>query len=151
VLVLIFSLSGCFSDSSGGDDECLNCDKPPKILGESLTAYGSCGELSAELKQVAIARMEQDLEWKRSYCKHDYSDYDISPAPVDSDGSSEVSYTDTNIQEKGVDESDIIKTDGNHIFAIMDKKVKISRAWPFTNFEKVSEIPFKVSSWSIPF
>ena len=39
-------------------------------------------------------------------------------------------YTTTNIQEEGVDEADIIKTDGEHIYALNGSDVVILKSWP---------------------
>jgi uncharacterized secreted protein with C-terminal beta-propeller domain len=59
------------------------------------------------------------------------------------DSSAEVTasdYSTTNIQVKGVDEADIVKNDGKHIYAVTGNKVKIIDAYPAENMNILSEI-----------
>jgi hypothetical protein len=63
---------------------------------------------------------------------------DAQPSHGDTD---EVSnFTTTNIQEKRVDEADIIKTDGEYIFALSGNKINIFKAWPVNDFELLEVI-----------
>jgi len=39
-------------------------------------------------------------------------------------------YTKTNIQEKGVDEADIIKTDGKFVYTVRGNELVIAKTWP---------------------
>lgn len=48
-------------------------------------------------------------------------------------------YSQTNLQEVGVDEGDIVKTDGNYIYALYGSTVRIIKA-EGENLEKISEI-----------
>lgn len=52
--------------------------------------------------------------------------------------SSDVDYSDTNVQVKGVDEADIIKTDGRYIYLIAQEKLIIAKAYPARNAEILS-------------
>jgi uncharacterized secreted protein with C-terminal beta-propeller domain len=49
-------------------------------------------------------------------------------------------YSGTNIQVEGVDEADIVKTDGNYIYLANDKKILIIKAYPPTEAGIVSVI-----------
>ncbi len=49
-------------------------------------------------------------------------------------------YSETNIQEKGVDEPDTMKNDGEYIYTITDQKVKIAKAYPVNQMKTVSTI-----------
>jgi uncharacterized secreted protein with C-terminal beta-propeller domain len=49
-------------------------------------------------------------------------------------------YSGTNIQVEGVDEADIIKTDGQYIYMAVSEKVLIIKAYPADNASIVSEI-----------
>ncbi|MBN2101286.1 MAG: beta-propeller domain-containing protein [Candidatus Aenigmarchaeota archaeon] len=51
-------------------------------------------------------------------------------------------YSETNVQVKGVDEADIIKTDGNYIYTITGNTVFIIKAYPGEDAEIVSTIKF---------
>lgn len=57
-------------------------------------------------------------------------------------GSSERDFSTTNVQVAGVDEADIIKTDGEFIYTITGGLVSIVRVDESGNFELVNEIPF---------
>jgi hypothetical protein len=46
-------------------------------------------------------------------------------------------FTTTNVQEDGVDEPDVIETDGDHIYVLQDGSLHIVDAWPL---EEISEV-----------
>ncbi len=52
-------------------------------------------------------------------------------------------YSKTNIQVEGVDEADIIKTDGKNIYALVNKDLFIVLAYPAKKAEVLSKISFK--------
>ena len=52
-------------------------------------------------------------------------------------------YSQTNIQVAGVDEADIVKNDGKHIYTLSQNKLVIVDAYPAENAEIVSEIEIK--------
>jgi uncharacterized secreted protein with C-terminal beta-propeller domain len=56
------------------------------------------------------------------------------------------SYTGTNVQVQGVDEPDIVKTDGTHLFVATDDKVTIINAYPPNSAKILSAINFSGSS-----
>jgi inhibitor of cysteine peptidase len=58
-------------------------------------------------------------------------------------GASGVDYSGTNIQVEGVDEADIVKTDGTFLYTVSDNKVYIIRAYPPEQSEVVSIIEMK--------
>ncbi len=51
-------------------------------------------------------------------------------------------YSETNIQVKGVDEADIIKTDGNYIYTISGNTLFIIKAYPGEDAEVISKLKF---------
>src|SRR3989344_2604256 len=55
-------------------------------------------------------------------------------------------YSATNIQVEGVDEADIVKTDGYYIYTVTQKSVNIVKAFPAESAELVSTIEFASSS-----
>jgi uncharacterized secreted protein with C-terminal beta-propeller domain len=65
---------------------------------------------------------------------------DAAPMPMDADSASGASmnrvesaaddFSGTNVQEEGIDEADIIKNDGSHIFMIKNQTISIIRAYP---------------------
>jgi hypothetical protein len=60
---------------------------------------------------------------------------------------SATSYSTTNNQVRGVDEADIVKTDGEYIYAVSGGSVVILRAFPPPDAEIVSRIP--TSGWDV--
>ena len=55
------------------------------------------------------------------------------------------SYSTTNIQVEGVDEPDIVKTDGRYIYTVSGNKVVIIEAYPAENMKEASKIEFNES------
>ncbi len=58
-------------------------------------------------------------------------------------------YSQTNTQTEGVDEADIIKTDGKYIYYIVNQKVVIIDIQNSSNSKKISEIPFETKDTSL--
>ena len=58
-------------------------------------------------------------------------------------GDESASYSETNVQVAGVDEADIIKTDGEYIYAIAEGKLIIAKAYPVGDAEILSITKFE--------
>ncbi len=58
-------------------------------------------------------------------------------------------YSETNIQELGVDEPDIVKTDGTYLYVISSSKLYILYAYPAENAEIISTITFNESTYPL--
>jgi uncharacterized secreted protein with C-terminal beta-propeller domain len=64
-------------------------------------------------------------------------------APTDSKTSTAADdFSSTNIQVAGVDEADIIKNDGQYIYMLKDRSVRIVRAYPADQMEEVASITY---------
>lgn len=136
-LFLVAILTGCSGMGGGGGDGKKN-DPTPKAL--ELTPFASCGEMVDEIKALLIAEMEQQLDGsKRWMCRGSVGIDDVGEAPVEAsmDGAQA---TGTNLQEPGVDEADLIKTDGKFAYAIVGGEIRVVRVWPFTDFRRVARI-----------
>lgn len=59
------------------------------------------------------------------------------------DGGGSDDYSETNVQIEGVDEADIIKTDGKYIYAISKNNLFIIEAYPATETKILAKIEFK--------
>jgi hypothetical protein len=59
------------------------------------------------------------------------------------DGS--IDFSKTNIQVEGVDEPDMVKTDGTYLYLVSGQKVFIIKAWPASNATIVSNISVNFS------
>ena len=60
----------------------------------------------------------------------------------DSEGWSSVDYSETNIQVEGVDEPDVVKTDGTYLYILVDSKIYIVKAYPAEEATALSIISF---------
>ncbi|MBQ3145446.1 MAG: beta-propeller domain-containing protein [Clostridia bacterium] len=60
----------------------------------------------------------------------------------------EVDYSNTNVQVEGVDEADIVKTDGNYIYYVTNNKVIIVNAQDEKKLKIVSEIQYEDNSFN---
>jgi hypothetical protein len=52
-------------------------------------------------------------------------------------------YTKTNVQEKGVDEADLVKTDGKFIYTLRNNELVIAKTWPVDKPNIVARLTFK--------
>ncbi len=52
-------------------------------------------------------------------------------------------YSGTNVQVQGIDEADILKTDGNYIYTITDKTLFVIKAYPGEDADVVAKIKFE--------
>ncbi len=57
-------------------------------------------------------------------------------------GTSDLAYSETNIQVEGVDEADIVKTDGEYIYIVSDNNLTIVKAYPPEEAKVVSKNTF---------
>jgi len=66
------------------------------------------------------------------------------------DGGGADDYSATNVQVAGVDEGDIVKTDGKYIYQVNYEKIVVIQAYPAENMKIVSEIEFDSKSMLNP-
>ena len=60
----------------------------------------------------------------------------------DSAGGESVDYSSTNVQVEGVDEPDIVKTDGTYLYVLSEQKIYIILAYPAENARVLSTLEF---------
>ncbi|MHC3129542.1 MAG: beta-propeller domain-containing protein [Candidatus Bathyarchaeota archaeon] len=72
-----------------------------------------------------------------------------SPEPAASSEAGSSDYSKTNIQVEGVDEADIVKTDGEYIYIVSGGNVTIVKAYPAEEAEVVSKISLNGSIMGI--
>jgi len=135
LLMCLGFMAGCSFMGSAGFDGQRN--KAPKINGVNLVRYDDCSQLNVELKELLFQQVEAEINHRKNACEGEF----VAFMPEDEGGSTNgASYTDTNIQETGVDEADLIKTDGEYTFAVIGDVVMITSVWPVSEFKKISEI-----------
>jgi hypothetical protein len=52
-------------------------------------------------------------------------------------------YTKTNVHEKGVDEADLVKTDGKFVYTLRNNELVIAKTWPVEKPDIVARLTFK--------
>jgi uncharacterized secreted protein with C-terminal beta-propeller domain len=70
-----------------------------------------------------------------------------SGSPLTRTPSEAPSHSNTNTQEVGVDEADIVKTDGNYLYLIDNNELVIMDAWPADQTHIVSRTPITSTGW----
>src|SRR5262245_15538041 len=140
-------LSGC---SSAGSD----APSPPihRSREALLTQAQSCEQLESLLKGDQIAKLEAQIESMRRWAAY-YDEYygSVSAAgdgavsssatgssgtgggsggPDQGGGAAGNDHSETNTQVAGVDEADIVKTDGEHIYVLHGQELAIVNAYP---------------------
>ena len=102
------------------------------------------GEVSGKLIDLAV----DQWEW---YFKNPVRIYPVDPelrlelfgAGTDSSGNGDIgalaSYSATNVQEEGVDETDFVKTDGEYLYMVADSVLTIVDIWPVSEMHVVSQ------------
>ena len=69
---------------------------------------------------------------------------EAAPAAVPESSSQESpDYSSTNVQVEGVDEADIVKTDGKYIYLLKDNTIRVVKAYPVSEMVEMDEISFE--------
>ena len=118
----------------------------PQVAEYALSPAGSCDDVRDHLAE-SITESALDSIYGQYY----YDDMDMNAGSEDmaedsggaepaggDESESPSEYTDTNVQEEGVDEPDIVKTDGTYIYAIADGALQIVKSWPADEMELVA-------------
>ena len=109
----------------------------------ALTPFASCDALEASIKDQAITEIRWRYSWGGSgwggsgwggfsneiAMSEDSANGSVAPR-ASNDGAG--SYSETNLQESDVDEADLVKTDGTHLFSVAGNTLVITQAWPDT-------------------
>ncbi|HHV64427.1 MAG TPA: hypothetical protein GXX46_05080 [Peptococcaceae bacterium] len=80
-------------------------------------------DIAVMAKAASVAEAARSAEW-------------------DSAGSYSTDYSRTNVQVQGVDEADVVKTDGEFIYKITDNKLIVARAFPAEEMKVITSLDF---------
>jgi len=111
-------------------------DDPPIAVDDAaLYRFDDCAQLKG---YVADAWLESIVGW-RYYGVPMAADAESGAAD---DGSGPSDYSQTNTQEAGVDEPDIVKTDGDHVYVLQQARPELTivRSWPVDEAEVVARV-----------
>ncbi|MGB0679488.1 MAG: beta-propeller domain-containing protein, partial [Polyangiales bacterium] len=113
-----------------------------------LSPVLSCEALEAELETVAQAELGAQLEALRQPSLRGGT-ADVALAAPTGVASAEANqaqgagldYSGTNNQERGVDEADIVKSDGQHLYVLSGGHLLVLRSHPATELAELSRLP----------
>ncbi|MFH1529418.1 MAG: beta-propeller domain-containing protein [Pseudomonadota bacterium] len=131
----------------------------------ALTAAASCEEAEAEFKAMLTTQMlmqlEQQRRWQVEWATNPNKDMywgmegggdpapSASPEARDNSQESAENYSETNVQTEGVDEADLVKTDGNLLYTLSGQDLVIVDAWPADQAHEVGRIPLQGTPFSL--
>ncbi len=126
LVALALALTACKTDIA-----------PPSDI--ALRSFSSCGDLRDYAEDTIL---EQLVQSRYTYWYYDTAAPESDGAANDdsSGRDSPSDYTTTNVQEQGVDEIDIVKTDGNHIYTVNGSELHIVKSWPIADTALVSTL-----------
>jgi inhibitor of cysteine peptidase len=106
----------------------LQLNQPRQV---SMERFDTCSDIADAFNQSAQAG------YYRGWGVLESISAPTAQGEAKSDAASE--YSTTNIQVEGVDEADIMKTDGQYIYTLSGSRLVIVRAWPADDAEVLSE------------
>ncbi len=142
-VIIMLSFLAC---SGSGLDEDTNIITPPTV--QRLIKYEGCDDFIEDAKLVLLMRAESLVDsYSECYSVDYHENGDVATTSADAAGVSDssstessgaVEFTDTNVQEDAVDESDMMKTDGEYIYIANNEGIDVFKAWPMDEFAKVT-------------
>ncbi len=120
------------------------CVNPPEnVNAKEIPRFSSCTEIKQAFESSANSRYGMMYD---SFSKG------LMPTAVSqaTEGSS-TNYSETNVQVKGVDEADFVKTDGKYIFTLSNNYLVIAEAFPAENAEILSKTDLGITPTEIFF
>jgi len=126
LLISLMMLGAC-----GGTSE----DAANKAM--ALSRFDSCAAMEDHLTESFLFALTNSYGISRGI------EEDVALDSGDASGSGETAPSDfstTNVQEKGVDEADLVKTDGEHVYVLTDGVLSIIDSWPAEEAALVGEV-----------
>lgn len=120
----------------------------PVVQGQEIfdvKNFGSYSELTSFLESGNQNYNSQESSLMPMVPRSDDADWIMSEetevtSKDEFSGGGSSSYSDTNVQVQGVDEPDIVKTDGTYLYIVSNNKIIIIKAYPAENADIISEI-----------
>ena len=114
----------------------LQDEQPPATGQAYLLRFNSCPDLKDHVAEA----------WTEDLVRSRYGAYFGGWLEDDSDGAPDTNdegptdYSDTNVQEEGVDEPDLVKTDGDYIYVAQRGELTILDSWPPEETSKIASL-----------
>jgi len=115
--LLAVALTGCEPNNAN--------DMPEDI---ALRSFNNCSQLRDYAEEVVLEQLIMSRYGWGWYGMMEDGDVAADAPTSNSDGPDD--YTTTNVQEEGVDEIDIVKTNGTEIFHAEGQELQIVKSWP---------------------
>lgn len=113
----------------------------PQLSAQPVPVFESCSEITAAFEK---AQENQSKRYGYGFGLDVMRTTAVgAPTAAQSESASDSSapgYSTTNVQVQGVDEADIVKTDGEFIYTLSDGLLVIARAFPVSDAQVVSKI-----------
>jgi len=158
----ILDVEGCAADSKCGRSGAVDAQGKPRSHDEIersglyLRQFESCADVEQAIEKRIISYLyeytEQQIENYKRYTSISYDSAagdaetvaSASPSNAASadKSSSPSEYSTTNNQVEGVEESDILKNTGTHIFHASGRNVHIAKSWPANEMKNVHTLKF---------
>ncbi|KKR21377.1 MAG: hypothetical protein UT48_C0009G0009 [Parcubacteria group bacterium GW2011_GWE2_39_37] len=140
LMAAIVSLSGCslniFKKNNPPDQNQVK-DIPP-VVNDKIKKFATIDELKKFIKENQAVPAANDLfSAREGMMNKTVAEDSAGSAPANGGGAD---FSKTNIQIEGVDEADIIKTDGKYIYTFSNQKLNIIEAFPAEGAKIVSTI-----------
>jgi hypothetical protein len=142
LLLLPIAVAAC----KGAPDTHLS---PAIVKQVSLRQAESCGALQQTVADNAVRQMRAELDQEKNWDSNVYGPTPVAAGGADNGtptgASAPASYSTTNTQVQGVDESDFMKNDGTRIFSLSGDTLYASTSWPPQNLSLAGQL--KIEGW----
>ncbi len=121
-------------------------DLPPGLIFNQVKLVRTGAPLPVVGSEANLKKLLEDLASRQNYPVYLRSaDEGLSvPTAMESMDAAKGAgnYSGTNVQVAGVDEADVVKTDGSYIYQVRDQRVRIVQAYPASALKLVAQIDF---------
>ncbi len=116
-------------------------DDPPTAVDSRLFRFTSCGELRDSVVDAFLESLVSAHYGDRWALPMDSADGGGGEGPS--------AWSETNVQEAGVDEPDLVKTDGEFMYIAQREELTILRTWPPADTARVASLPLDGAPFSL--
>lgn len=116
------------------------CAHNPPVA-NTLRAPANCTALENAIESRAIAEVRR--RFTDGYFQGPWVFRSGAPAAPEA---AAPAHSETNVQVEGVDEADIVKTDGNHIYTASGHELRIYRSWPVAGAALLHQV--RIEGWA---
>lgn len=117
---------------------------PDPLTETALRQFEGCDDLRERLIEVTLESMVRGGGWWGM--PEMMEDMAATTDDGDSGSAAPTDYTTTNTQESGVDELDLVKTNGTHLFVAQDRGFHVVSSWPVEDTETLASI--ELEGWA---